>query len=296
MALQRERIVGSILTDVQNQPRPERRPEVLHKQVDGESRAAVAVQPAPHDDLSPRYGPILPSPAAVPVEQLPIAQVFPAEVGANTVKIAGGPDGVTRPVIVENALQLYRKADGKPDIEKTVELAKREVRGIVHRMGNGRLPEQELEDCEQTALMLIVRGIDRTYNEAGSFSGWVARIANNVMISAFRKHRVHPDMGFRAVPLDHIAEFPGSKARRIGSRFDDPEHALGKYHIRTKLSDAFAQVPSEQTRAVLLRESGYSYAEIAALEGISIGTVKSRINRGIKHLQLLLGSIDDVDE
>lgn len=52
---------------------------------------------------------------------------------------------------------------------------------------------------------------------------------------------------------------------------------------------AFAQLPDEQRETlILVGASGFSYEEAAEMCGVAIGTIKSRANRGRKHLAELM--------
>ena len=51
-------------------------------------------------------------------------------------------------------------------------------------------------------------------------------------------------------------------------------------------------IREERRTAILLVDiDGYDYAEVAAITGVSIGTVKSRISRGRAELRELLGDL-----
>ena len=55
------------------------------------------------------------------------------------------------------------------------------------------------------------------------------------------------------------------------------------------LDAAFDRLPEEQRSAFLLSEvEGLSYAEIARIEDVAVGTVKSRIHRARERLRELL--------
>ena len=53
--------------------------------------------------------------------------------------------------------------------------------------------------------------------------------------------------------------------------------------------EALSQMPAQFRRAVILFElEGWTYEEIAELEAVSVGTVKSRLSRGRSSLRRLL--------
>jgi RNA polymerase sigma factor (sigma-70 family) len=104
--------------------------------------------------------------------------------------------------------------------------------------------------------------------------GWVLRVTGNLAIKAAKK---------RSRPV------PGTA---LGTtRFDDDSA------VRLALAEALAKLPGRQREAVVLRYlSGLSEAEVAALTGVSSGTVKTHLHRGIRSLRERLGpTFEEVD-
>ncbi|MEY4046077.1 MAG: hypothetical protein RIR19_546, partial [Chloroflexota bacterium] len=78
----------------------------------------------------------------------------------------------------------------------------------------------------------------------------------------------------------------------IAGRSSDPADRAEQGELAAQLRAALSAIPAERRTAILLYDmDGYDYAEIAALVGASIGTVKSRISRGRAELRRLLSDV-----
>ena len=69
------------------------------------------------------------------------------------------------------------------------------------------------------------------------------------------------------------------------------EGAEAEQHARLDLTDlmrAFRQLPPEQKEALILTASEFSYDEAASICGCAVGTIKSRVSRARKQLQVLV--------
>ena len=69
------------------------------------------------------------------------------------------------------------------------------------------------------------------------------------------------------------------------------EGAEAEQHARLDLTDlmrAFSQLPAEQKEALVLTASEFSYDEAARICGCAVGTIKSRVSRARKQLQILV--------
>jgi RNA polymerase sigma-70 factor (ECF subfamily) len=69
------------------------------------------------------------------------------------------------------------------------------------------------------------------------------------------------------------------------------EGAEAEQHARLDLTDlmrAFSQLPAEQKEALILTASEFSYDEAAQICGCAVGTIKSRVSRARKQLQVLV--------
>ena len=125
-------------------------------------------------------------------------------------------------------------------------------------------------DATQEALIAIVRGLPK-FNGKAQFGTWVYRVATNAALDELRRRSRRPLVG---LPDER-------KARRfIGATpgtSDPADLAIGRIH----LDEALAKLPEAFRVAVVLRDvAGFTYAEIAEILRIPLGTVRSRIARG----------------
>lgn len=70
----------------------------------------------------------------------------------------------------------------------------------------------------------------------------------------------------------------------------DPREDLGTEDLSDEVLEALLDLRPEQREAVLLHADGQSYLQIAEKQGVSMGTVMSRLFRGRKALELALRS------
>ncbi len=74
---------------------------------------------------------------------------------------------------------------------------------------------------------------------------------------------------------------------------DDPALALRRQDLRKALDAALAKIPIKNRQTfVLFAEAGLSYAEIAEVQQIAIGTVMSRIYNARVKLQSYLDGVE----
>jgi RNA polymerase sigma-70 factor (ECF subfamily) len=140
------------------------------------------------------------------------------------------------------------------------------VRPMVVRRCSRFLPHTEdAEDAAQDALVAIAQNIGR-YTGEGSFAGWVTVIASNSARMTYR--RMRQGANDRGVPeLPETAD-PRTTSVIAGTRLDLME-AL----------DRLEQSKPQVVEPFVLRDLGaLPYAEIAALTGTSVGTVRDRIH------------------
>lgn len=129
------------------------------------------------------------------------------------------------------------------------------------------------DDATQEALIRIVRKIG-SFDGRSAFSTWAYRIASNSAIDELRRQQRHAHLslvqsdGADREVADHAAE-----------------QAIDQVVLRDELQTALEQVPDDFRIPVVLRDVvGLDYHEIAHQLGVPVGTVKSRIARGRRHL------------
>jgi RNA polymerase sigma-70 factor, ECF subfamily len=133
----------------------------------------------------------------------------------------------------------------------------------------------EAQDVAQDAFLQAYRAL-ATFRGDGPFGAWLRRIAVRVAVARLAARR-------DVVRLDADALDP--QAATLQST-DDPEATALDTEQRTAILDAVASLPVAQRDVILLRFYGdLSLQEIAELTSHPVGTVKSRLHRGMAGLR-----------
>ena len=169
---------------------------------------------------------------------------------------------------------IHRCQQGDPQaFEEILKLYEKKVYNLTYRMmGN----HEDANDLAQEAFIRVYQSIDQFRGDA-RFSTWLYRIATNVCLDELRKRSRR-----QAESLDEpVRTQDGSVMREIPDWSDNPEEALNRREIQSMVQTGIQSLPEEQKTALILRDlQGHTYEEIAEMLDISLGTVKSRINRG----------------
>ncbi len=161
------------------------------------------------------------------------------------------------------------------DIESFRLIVERYERPIIRMIRNITNNRESCEDIAQDVFFKAYRKLASFDPARSNFSTWLFTIARNKSINALRKKR----------PLS-MSELPQN------SDTHNPSDELAEREFFDKLDAGLEALPSAQKRAFVLAEfENLSYEEIAQIEGVRTGTIKSRINRAKKKLAKALKEI-----
>jgi RNA polymerase sigma factor (sigma-70 family) len=130
------------------------------------------------------------------------------------------------------------------------------------------------EDVAQEALVRAWRHASIFDPRRGSVESWVLTITRNLSIDALRRRR-------------DLATDPGELVNHANA-YGSPslEDSVATRSMRPMILRALGQLPSDQQRAVVMASLyGRTAAEIADIEGIPLGTAKTRIRTGLLKLR-----------
>ena len=149
------------------------------------------------------------------------------------------------------------------------------VFNVVYRiMGDG----DAAADITQDAFLSAYHAIHR-FTE-GSFKAWLIRIATNACYDEFRRRKRRPQTS-----LDEITD-ENESAGFLRSDEPGPEQMRQRRELVLAIQNCLKGLPDDQRVAIVLCDvEGYDYNEIADLETVSLGTVKSRISRARSKLR-----------
>jgi RNA polymerase sigma-70 factor, ECF subfamily len=139
-------------------------------------------------------------------------------------------------------------------------------------------------DAVQEAFFSCYRNLDRFRGD--SFRSWLTRIALNAATDVLRARKRRP--------ADPYPEWEDDSWQPPAGADASPERQAIRRSASRALAQAMAQINHDQRTAIVLYDvEGYDYHEIAAMTGVSLGTVKSRIHRGRLALrELLVGQME----
>lgn len=136
------------------------------------------------------------------------------------------------------------------------------------------------EDAVQEAFLSAYRNLERF--SGTSFRAWLTRIAVNAAHDILRKRKRRP--------ADPYPEWDDESWQPPAPASEGPEAVSLAHQQRATIARCMEGITADQRTAIVLFDvQGYDYAEIAAITGVSSGTVKSRIHRGRLALRDCLG-------
>ena len=158
------------------------------------------------------------------------------------------------------------------DIESFRIIVERYERPIVRMIRNIINNKETCEDIAQDVFFTAYRKLASFDPARGNFSTWLFTLARNKSINTMRKKR----------PLS-MSELPEN------SDTNNPSDELVEKEFLDDLDSKLNSLPLAQKRAFVLAEfEKLSYKEIAQIERVRIGTIKSRINRAKNELEKAL--------
>jgi RNA polymerase sigma-70 factor (ECF subfamily) len=141
------------------------------------------------------------------------------------------------------------------------------------------------EELAQDAFVRAYVNADK-YRTIARVSTWLYTIATNLVRNRYRQKKRRPpvlSLFFRTGDGDE------EMVQDVADEAPNPEQeAVGK-DLQRVIAEATNQIPARYREPFVLREvNQLSYEEIAAVTGLKLGTVRSRINRARNHFRKII--------
>jgi RNA polymerase sigma-70 factor (ECF subfamily) len=141
----------------------------------------------------------------------------------------------------------------------------------------------DAEDLVQETMLRAYRSFDR-FEEGTNLKAWMFRIMTNAYINTYRKKQREP----KKVSSEEIEDFDlYQELKNHDDQFSQtPERIVLDSLVDSDIIEAIDDLPEQFRLAVVLSDvEGFSYAEMAEIMDVPLGTVMSRLHRGRKALQ-----------
>ena len=145
--------------------------------------------------------------------------------------------------------------------------------------------EAEAEDLVQETYLRALRFFDK-FEPGTNCKAWLLTILRNLFINRYRAKRRDPEM----VDWEKIDEtYESIVARHEGVEKADPESLFFSRLMDDEVQEALKELPEEHRTAIILVDiEELSYEEAAKVMECAVGTIRSRLSRGRRMLQLSL--------
>jgi RNA polymerase sigma-70 factor, ECF subfamily len=148
----------------------------------------------------------------------------------------------------------------------------------------------EAADLAQEVFVKVFRGVGNFHGES-SLRTWIYRIALHEASNQRRWWSRHKQ---REIPIEQeLTESDCGTPVRLKEMLVDPAESPYDLAVhsqnRARVEAALSQVPEPFRTTLILRDiEGFVYEEVAEMQGVNLGTVKSRLVRGRAHLKAIL--------
>lgn len=141
----------------------------------------------------------------------------------------------------------------------------------------------DAQDLVQDTMLRAYRAF-RSFEPGTNLKAWLFRIMTNAYINTYRRKQREP----RKVSSDEVEEFDLYQTLKDhDTSWDEtPENIVLDALVDSDIIEAIDALPEQFRMAVILSDiEGFSYAEMAQIMDVPMGTVMSRLHRGRKQLQ-----------
>jgi len=149
---------------------------------------------------------------------------------------------------------------------------------MVHGVLLARVPVGEVDDLVQDVFLLALRRLS-TLRETGSFGAWLTVIARN-LANDYHRHSVPED---QLAPQGQRADDTNEREIEHGNTSGDDQSPA------VAILDAIRALPDAYRETLILRlVEGMTGPEIAARTGLTHGSVRVNLHRGMRQLRAKL--------
>jgi RNA polymerase sigma-70 factor (ECF subfamily) len=141
----------------------------------------------------------------------------------------------------------------------------------------------DAQDLVQDTMLRAYRAFS-SFQPGTNLKAWLFRIMTNAYINTYRRRQREP----RKVSSDEVEEFDLYQTLKDhDTAWDEtPENIVLDALVDSDIIEAIDDLPEQFRMAVVLSDiEGFSYAEMAEIMDVPMGTVMSRLHRGRKQLQ-----------
>ena len=173
---------------------------------------------------------------------------------------AGGVLRVVRSLVEPTRQPMAMSAER---FDELVERLSPELFGLAYRVLGERMA---CEDVLQEAFLQLSWAPALLQRPDPEIAAWLRRVVLHRAFNTVRGERRAQARLERAAQLDRVGPSGGSE-------ISGADAAAVRQEDQTEVRRALAELPERQRACLLLRHSGYSYAEIAHTLGIAVGSV-----------------------
>lgn len=177
------------------------------------------------------------------------------------------------------------KTEHRENVERQIKEYQPRIRSFI----KNKVPiNEDAEDIAQDVFFQFVKTMDTTHNPIENISGWLFRVARNLIVNKNKKRKEE------SLPMEQDSDDSDGIFATLFPRTDEADSPVNVY-IRSlmweELELALTELPAEQREIFELTElEGVPVKEISAALGVPVNTLLSRKHYAVKFLRTRLKS------